>query len=536
MEILRHLLYLGSDDEFYDEIKDYCKNYIQKGFKIQMENYEPGTIVKAVVENDPNIIYLDFTSFSYREQIFEEILFLKKIRRFKSTLFVAILSNASNKRDQQHLYSSGFQLGYIKGGEIENLIADSFYVGLGIRVPMPRFAKARKIDKEMVVGVCSTLSKVSLEEFYIETDLELNLNELPMMLPMFDELEATSFKVRSYEETGLLYPMTNSFVLEYPYISPWDDINDKTIQKETVETWFELNSEGFLKKDCFVKIVSKNVDLFQPIYEEALALSFFIEVCEMVDFSSIKQELILKKDPLIFFDLEDDENGENGMDSIAELINNIKEINDYKPIIVILNNPSKTEALQKVYGYTNIVCIPSKLSTEIFSLFIKSFADKTNFEKNDKNYYFKYSDTLRAVDVFHNIHVTSLSEREITFVSDIDIPMFSVLHLTLPVNCFVTIVPSYFELETSQLGKHYIGFIHGFSEDEIKNLRRFINQIIYKPISEFSPEVVKAVLEQKSIEKNIEASDDNEEENETDEATADYKNFKRPPISGKSKL
>jgi len=539
MKTIKNFLYLGSDDEFFERLQTNIKNCLNTGFQIKSSAYQQGILIELLTQSYPNIVYVDFTSLLDRETIFDEIIFIKRYKAFKSILFIAILGEAENKQEQLHLYSSGFQLGHIKGLEIENFIADCLYIGLEEQITVPKFAKAKDINKVLRVGVCSTLSKMTLDHFYIETDFETSADKLSLTLSMFPGLETKSFSVKYHKKTPLFFPMLDFYKIKYPYVGPWDEINNESLQEETVETWLELNHEKFDQKELFIKVICKNASLMKELFNLSTKLPHFIEFCETINFDHFSDELALKKVPLLYFDLEDGENVENGMEAVANLINIINTFENINPIIIISNCLSKASALQKVYGYSNIVCLPNKLTLDTWSLFIMKFMEKVGNIEKSENFYFKNNTLDRAISVFIDINVTSLTEHEITFSSKVDLPMFSVLTLNLPLKCFVTIVPAFYELDKNVSGTHYLGFIHGISEEELNSLRKFINQIIYKPLTEFTTETVESILEQKEIERvQVEKEKGNigcERIIEENDALT-YETFKRSPYKGKSKL
>ena len=532
MEVLKRLLYLGDDEEFFRNLERYALAYIKKNYETQMKTYESGALIDSLTQTCFNIVFIDFTTLNDRKSLFEELIFIKKVNKFKSILFGALLSDTSNVREQLLLYSSGFQLGYVKGADVEDFLADSFYIGLAEKMPMPTYAKARKINKELRVAGCSTLTSISIQNLKVESDIESDSDHLELEIPLFKDLERVEFKVKSHSTSRYVNLMTDNYVIEYPYVGPWDEVSIDTIQEETVESWLELNSERLVEKQYFLWVLSNRTEIYRSLLESMYSLPFFIEANDKIDFETIKPDLMLKRPPLIFMDLEED--GPTDIDSVSELVNNLRGLEQYKPVIVVLNNPSSASALQKVYGYDNIVCIPQPLSVDIFKLFVKTFLDKSKRPAVLDGLFFAASDPIRAIDVFLNVIVTSLSEHEITFLTKADLPMFTVLHLNLPIECFVTIIPSYFELEKSFTGKHYMGIIHGISEESKQSLRKLVNQMIYQPIKDFSYETIHALLIQKVIEeKEVEPI---AQAKEPKEEVINYETFKRPTVRGKSKL
>ncbi len=532
----KSLLYLGKDDEFIKELNLYVKKNLQSNIEIKIDDYIPEYIIGYVINTLPHIVYIDFTSYHDKQGIFDEIIFLKKHDLYKSILFVAIFDDKIPEHEKNQCFSSGFQYSYVKGGDDEIFYSDTLYLAFGDKISLPTFAQAKDIDKELEIGICSSISRMSTENLTIETDISLNEDNLQIHLQMFKDLEARSFKISKRYETSSIYPMTTTYVINYPYLGPWDEITPETIQKETVETWLELNEEKFIFKNYTVKIISSNTEFFSECYRLNLNSSFIIEFSQSLHIPLCHDDYILKKYPLIFFDLDLEENAKNNLDSVAEFINYLKSQKGYKPILIITNTPSKIEALRKAYGYEHIIATPDKLNMALFSALTKSFHEKKALKLNELNYFFRANDPKRVLNVFQKVIVCSLTEHEIIFISKNEIPMFSVMHLNLPISCFVTIVPSYIDSEKSSKGITYMGFIHGISDDKMKVFRKFINQIIYKPLEKFTPEVIEVILAQKELkQEEIAVVNHATTKNNIDSETK-IQPFRRSDIKGKSKL
>ena len=498
--VVKHILYIGTDDEFLRSLKNYCDRYDKLKFVVESKRYAPGKIAEAISKSYPCIIYVDFTDINDKKEVLNEVIFLK---RYQNILFVSILGDSLDKQSQSLIYASGFQLGHIKGGEVNALIIDSLYIGLNERQSLPQYAKAENIERDMEVGVCSIVSKVSIENFYVETNIDVSEKKLPMRLSMFEGLFADSFEVVSRYKVDLIYPMQKSYILKYPYVGPWDKVTPQTMEKETVKTWLEFNKNSLSKKNYFIQVITKNHQLCAPFYKSSLKLPYWVEFYQ--DFEAEKKEegLRLKRPALIFFDLDigeekDGEEEENRkIRIIGKLVDKIKAIGGYNPVIIVSNGPAKSNTLLKTCRYPNIISMTEKLSVKVFDFFSQKFLEKKEFKSDRRECFLEPSDPRWAVDISHHVQVTTLSEHEITFISKADLPLFSVLHLTLPLDCFVTVVPSYLKLKASSLGRHYLGFIHGLSEEESSILRTFVNKIIYRPISRFDPEIVETILRNK---------------------------------------
>jgi hypothetical protein len=530
------IIYFGNDKDFNDKLEEYCNITFNSNFKIINIEYTSNEILEVSIKESPHIVFIDFTTTEYSEAIFEEISFMKKISKFRSILFAGLIENEDSLPRLRHLYSSGFQLTLIKGDELDNFISDSFYIAFGDRLASSQFAKADDMNLNAEIGLCSSITKITAEHFYIETDLSISMGEeqLTFDLGILRDLEATKFNIEKHSCNSSHYPLTDTYMMNFPFAGPWDEVTTETVQKETVETWIDLNKDKLIQKSDAIKIITDNFGIYSSLLESSSKLPLIVDVSNVFNFNTLKDDLLFKKYPLIFIDLNEDT--PNDMDSIGELINVLNSIQNYKPILVTLNNPSKAEALQKVYGYKNIVAISKELSIDMFILFINKFIEKADYEKNRlDNLCFKYSDMQRTVDVKTEILLTSLTEHEITFVSNDDLPMFTVLEFNLPVHFFITIIPPFDDLGLSLSGTRYMGLVNGVSEEDKQIIRKFINQIIFKPLTDFTEESVLNVLEQKVEKKEVEVEKKEIEQSNEHKIVID-KSFKRPEIKGRSKL
>lgn len=543
MSAVKKLIYIGHDDIFSSELTELCKLSIRTEFLFQKFTWTPESFMSLITSTEPNIVYFDLSDIELGDHFFETLALLKKHRQFKRTLYVAILKDAQDRKELLHLFSSGFQYGFIKGGELRSCVVDSLYIGLGEEVRLPQFARAKKINQKLNIGFCSSLSQISLENFWVETDLNLDTDIISLKLPLFKDLEIDSYSISRHKSAPCHYPMLETYIIKYPYAGPWDDVSCKTIQKETVETWLENNQERLVKSFFFLKFIIRRSEEIQFLSKLASEQNFFHDIDDTLNPTTLADELYLKKPPLIFYELdplsENGEEQENSLSQIPMLLTTVKSIQNYNPILIVSNCPSQGEALRKAYGYSNIVCVPKNLSIENIKVFVEKFMQKMKLAPTEAIFNFPASDKSRAIDVKYEVTVSSFTEHEVTFICDLSLPMFSIIHLPLPIDCFATIIPPYFDIGSSRHGKHYLAIIHTLEEDELKRLRKFVNQIIYKPLKEFTKAEVELILNQSEKNEKTEigqlAAKKPEKENTKDKDIVSS-TFKRTVIKGTSKL
>lgn len=482
--------YIGTDSEFAGEIK---KFFCGRSANIICREalYEPGILINLCSRQPIDVIFIDFSVPGMEMQkLLQETLYLKRVSQFKPILLVALFKDEFQKDQSNIIFSSGFQLCHIKGTESEQIFRDSFYIGMRKKIEFPVLALARNINLDLEIGICSTITAMDKTEFLIETDLEGLQERVKLELRMFPELKCESFEIKESHQTSYQYPMTNSYTIAYPIAGPWTNDSAENIQQETIDTWIDHSEDEFIHDSkTFVRIYSNELRLLNELFKQ-------VDVTTQINFgneiNNLEIEILVSRPSLIFFELDTEET-EAGQISLSMLdfLFSVSMGHDYKPIIVVTNCSSSGHALQKAYNYPLIVATSSKLDAKLCLTLIEKLRAKRQKKSEITLLDFKPSSEYRSIDVLENFTITSLTEHEVTFYSEQELPMFTVLHFKLPIEFHATIVPPIFQIEKKNNKQHYMAFIHGLTEEQLKVFRKFLNQIIFAPMKDFSESSVK---------------------------------------------
>ncbi len=527
--------YIGSDFEFELEMK---KFFTEKSRHIQCmtDIYSPGSLVSLCTSQQMDIIFIDFSEPEFEvNKLIHETLSLKRVSQLKSVLLVALFMNEDQKAKNNIIFTSGFQLSFVKGSESESIFRDSFYIGLRNKMEFPILALARNINLDLEIGICSTITGMNKDEFRIETDVEGLKDHLKLSMPMFPELKCNSFKIKETSGPSYQYPMTSGYVVAYPFAGPWTDDSEENIQPETVETWLDnYESEFSRTRKTYVRIYSNNLTIVDELFEKQ---DPSVQINIGNDSNNLDAEIFIARPSLIFVHL-DDEDTEEGQVTLKmlEFLLSVSFGIDYRPIIVVTNCSSSGAALQKAYNYPMIVATQNILDSTLCLTMIKKFQAKRQDNVSPAQD-FKVASEQRSIDVFENVKITSLTEHEVTFNSELELPMFTVIHFSLPIEFHATIVPTILPLQKKNDTNQYMAFIHGLSEEQMMVLRKFVNQIIYTPLKDFSDESVKSALGEALIQKeSIQLPATVAPEKKPEIVTNKVLDLKKYNFSGKSKL
>jgi hypothetical protein len=534
-----NISYFGNDLDFYHSLKIYCDGKKEMGeFFISTALYQKGKLVETCATEFPHIVFVDFTAMDPTSFELEELIFVKKTKKFRKTLFVALWSDRDEMKKHKELSISGFQLFYVKGNETDSLFRDAFYLAFNEILSFPRFAKAEKINKKTEVTMVSELQCMEKNKFWISTDIETDHKVFQMEHPAFPDLSTDEFTVLNSFVIPSLFPMTMSYCLKLPVAGPWDDFTSDTLQADTVETWFELNQDQLRRRPEVVKIITSDYKLYLDVFREFNQGVVNFNFSETVEIDELTKEFSWQKPPIIFLNTESDLVEGNPFDSLQKIVQVILDTPNYRPIVVACNTASKTAAIQKLFNYSKIICTENKLDDKTLFTLINSFLDKKKHEGEADSLFFPAGDPRRILSIPLEIEITSLTEHEITFTSSSNLPLYAMVDFKLPVDFCAITVPPIEELPYVKDKTHYMAFINGIGADELKVLRKFVNQIIYTPLKDFTPQSIAKVLSIMETVEKVEGSPVEEQQQRSHEEikVSRLENHFLKTYAGKSKL
>lgn len=181
----------------------------------------------------------------------------------------------------------------------------------------------------------------------------------------------------------------------------------------------------------------------------------------------------------------------NTLDTFAKLIQKIKVIPDYNPIIVINNCHEKKELLDKELGHDHYLIDAEMLTLEKIEQLgdkyvssdgsLKTHNPQKRFHHKEKRVYIDKYDEKRFANFSFSAELLSISESEIYFASKLDILPTTCLRISNPVDMFITVLPlpqKELHFDRPPLKNVYFGLIWGLDEKGKSSLRRFTNKLL----------------------------------------------------------
>ncbi len=487
---MKTIFYHGADDEFFQSLSRFSENFLPDSRAMHIP---PGNadLIRQIFHLKPGIVFL---TLPVEPELINAMVKLKQIEETRSIFWVLVVKNEEEVRANELLLSAGVVLFHLQELESDPLFSETFFLVFQLKQRKNRFARAKGLDIPLTASNPSVLRSVSESSAFIETDLEL---EGSIIVPynFLNHDSAIASPIRK-KHVLLCSPFMYGYEVELPFPGPWDELTPESLQPDLVTTWLNLYQEKFSTRQKFLTIFSQNQKFYEDMCTRDRNSSFWLNFHSKAASST---NLFHEAKPgLVLFDLVTDK----GLDvyQLEVIIDNLRVTDGQETLVVVFNSRTESEALKKLFNYKLIMAVPTSLNYEFFSSFQTKIADKIKNE-NSVSKFFQHTDHSRLLSVPFPVHLSGLTENDITFYSPLELHCYTVLKFELPIPLFITIVPDE-ELHKGIRGNHYRGLIHGLSEENKARLRKIVNQLIFYPVKELSEESVANMLKQDYNQKN----------------------------------
>lgn len=493
-----YVKYLGSDLEMVIEIEKDLAVRSSANEKYVLETYsvENFDLQNFIEPNIPCLVFVDFTETNKGYQFFwNKLSQAKQYSKYHSIPVVGIFKDKEQLSKLEMCLNYGVNYAYIKGNEMSIAINDVFYFAFGEYSRKQTFAKVNFKPLPYTGKALALLTKINEEEVEFVSDIELSSEATLVNLPM--EQSPQNLSIIEKKECPVTADAMYSYRAKFNYPGPWDEIKEGIVQMDTVMTYIENHKVNFTKEKLSVYIVSNYRNVIFQLLKNDTKYNFNTVLDHKFNLNKVKAG----RPSVICLNCQNDDEDEQLM---AEFFAQIKDIEDYNPVVVMFNNQKSPEDIKALYSYDLVLSYPSAMDFETMIKLLEVFMKKTQLRTPaDYSGFYKSYDPDRKVDILVPMEVTSLTEHEITFYSQMELPMFTTLKLDVPVEAKIIIVPTTTKLYNSeQRGTHYMGFIHGVTLKESNELRKFVNYAISNPLKTFSSDdynKIKQKLEEKII-------------------------------------
>jgi hypothetical protein len=431
---------------------------------------------------------------------------------------------------------------HYKGNDPQKVIFDAIYLNSGATEMRAEYATFKNMKLEIDAMYFSSLTHILDKALIMESSISIKENEVLLLKSDYVLPIDKKYVIISKKNQELL---STKFIYRYRL-----DIDFKNEEKiEEVDSKLLKNyASSFGRALSFSRLkmlmIQSDLDVLTQLKEPMSKYPYLIRYLtkfsnEMkliqnfrphiisVELSSVPQENNTKEQAEV---INEEDKSIITMIEIESLIQIIKRIEGYDPVIEIFNCSELTDELKKKFNYPLLLTSTSKMSFELLLNMLAIFKSKRKEEDPYKNDSFIDSnENPIAIYALHKesrlkhdipIKITSLSEHEITFITPIELPLRGVLFTKTPVQFYFTITKPIDSLERSRDGFHYFALINGISPTDAQELRQFVNMLFFKDKSEKKKqelEAFQALNKQKESEKKSSKNDSIEIDENRDE-------------------
>ncbi|OFZ23357.1 MAG: hypothetical protein A2202_02565 [Bdellovibrionales bacterium RIFOXYA1_FULL_36_14] len=285
-----------------------------------------------------------------------------------------------------------------------------------------------------------------------------------------------------------------------------DKANEEAlIRPEALNKWLEDYHDKTLACKIQVLIIDKKMNFLINPSEDILGLPFQLNI--QSDFDD-KTDIIHRLRPsIIIVGMEEIDSVKDNLEpnvgdqttspapdsQLARLhfiITRIKQEKFYHPFFFVFNYSNNLDELKKKLNYPSAIISNKPIELLYLKKSVLFFESKqgvavTHRGSGDRpaselRVYLDESDPRSILYYQVCIQITKLSETDIVFNSEVDIPMYTCLFTNDPVEMVITVVPFKAKSKRTEADGKYYGLINGQGEIETSNLRKLVNDLIFE--------------------------------------------------------
>lgn len=495
-----HLFYYFGDDEAYYRtlIGEFAKNTrLNVTFKKEFSKDEAAiqSLFLKVYHERPSCIFIDFSKHTQDYMHLARIIMRTKLDH--KIITVGLVDYLSPKEVILESNATGVNLTHIKSAESFDVAYDVAKLIAFDQASEHGFARAALKD-DTEAGIPVKIGYIHADGLHFETDFKLSRGEKIRLNHQWKKdkiVPSQEIFIRNVSTKNLFYhfnyAVDGDFLFVDDFIPPEgmdpDVISQKRAErdmqvrhyKKQLLRWIDDNQTRSLEKKAKILIVDRDFHLYlnSPRTDK---YSYTIRCVSQLDDPSAEYERL--EPQVIAYALDKDGvlDPKNTMEKLDQMMKMLKaKYMDSSPFVVTFNcNISSTE-LQNRYSYPQIMSSPSDINVEVLlkmaDIFDKKLS-KTFSIPTEKKVFLRKTNTASIAEIMIPIRILKLSETDMLFQTEHELPSGINLHLTGPVDMFIHVIP----MKSQGKIPVYLGLIHCLGEVEKKELRRYVNAVFFR--------------------------------------------------------
>lgn len=527
---MKSIYYFGGNPGFGEMIK----NKLDESFGDHQIGFKYDKLEKLCLFNEVKplnkLIILDLSPWD--ESLLPEILYplkiLEKLEIVLENQVIVLTGEEMSLQSEAALAANHLVMGcYTKGEDLDiffNFICRELALETSNENP---FAKLNGLSTEIPLKIPFLINNFKGQEGNLEMPIAPTYSELETSGSFLENFRIQKAKVSSGVKKGKRFHYPFYLPIKKDFLNP----NKDEIKESLFVKFLDRNQKHFKQKHGEIALLgqglayeryAKILDLecqanVHHLLPEKSSLKNLKEILPEIIFMRVFDEAGLK-DGNQRSDESKDLDDEKGFtfDDIIEVVEEIKKVERYDPILIVMNSPSASAALRDAFEYEKILGFPDELSREFLLELIDKFNAHTPKDFNlDEKITVKENSPFAAGWFDSTCIIHSLSESHIEFSYEGDIFPGTWVHLTFPFDLSLLIL----EETPSLLGgafKKYNAKIMGLYGLKENKIRVLINLAYEEPKEFFDYYIKHPKFLEETLEKHTPLKEEEPDENEPD--------------------
>lgn len=493
--------YFGDDEAYYRTLMGEFGKHTRMSidFRKVFENNEKQiqSLFLKVFREKPQAVFIDFSKQTQEYLHLARIIARCQMEHKLAT--VGLVDYLSPPEVLAESIATGVNLTHIKSAESYDIVFDVVKLISPNEIGEHGFAKATLKD-EYEAGIPSKVGFIHNEGLHIETDHflqkgdRIKINHHWMANRIVPSREVF---VQEVSTKNLFYQFKYAVDLEFMFVDEFLPpegmdlalIDEKKQEREDLilyykkqlSRWIADNETRSLEKRAKVLVVDRQFHFYdnQPRTDKH---AYTIRCVPYLTDPSI--ELDRLEPQVIAFALESDEEPENKNtnEKLVHLMRTLKgKYQDNPPFVVIFNCKAKSHEFQQQFQYPHVMTSDAELSVDILVRMAEIFDKKvtktnTAFQDKKAKVYLRKTNPASLAEIILPVTIMKLSETDMIFQCEREIPIGTNLHMRGPVDMYVNVQPS----KASGKTPEYHGLIHCLGEEQKQELRKFVNSVFFR--------------------------------------------------------
>lgn len=296
-----------------------------------------------------------------------------------------------------------------------------------------------------------------LEFIYIDNDFFVSTNERWKLYKQLKKNPALLENMSRFEQIEIREDMKKRKKLFKPI-------------RKKIDQWIKRHIEGKEPKKLKILVFDETLELFREL--DKPQQDFLYSINFQTDYKVAHYVVKRFMPHLIAFDFGDEK---NQIEDFEKMILDIRSIANYEPFILAFNLCQEKFKMVNSLNYEHCLTYPHSIDTKLLIEMAKKLDQKLHITQEHKKVFVRSTDEFANIVIKRTVDVISMSEFDIYFKSELEIPLWTVFKVTNPIGMLMTVIPHRKEGGLHQGPGVYRALINGVGELDRSQLRRMIN-------------------------------------------------------------